>query len=68
MISRAQGEALFVALYMDDVRANPSHYKASVRDNPRAHALAITEGLSRAEVGRMLKELRVEIFTVRKHA
>lgn len=66
MISRAQATALYVALYRDDVQANPTHYRPSVVAAPGAHALAIIDGLSREEISRMLKELRAEILSIRR--
>jgi hypothetical protein len=58
----------FVRMYSTDVSENPEAYKDRVRHDPEASAMAITEGLSEAECGDMLTELRRERRLVHKAA
>jgi hypothetical protein len=55
----------YFRLYCEDVRAHPECFKASVRDDPRAAAASVIDGLNLAETKTMLRDLREEIRTVR---
>lgn len=68
MPSRMQLKSAYIALFVDDVRANPTTYKASVVADPAGAAASVLDGLSRDEVARMLADLRAEIRVVRRAA
>ena len=62
----AQARAAFIALYAQDVAANPDCYRAEVCANPRQHAEQLIDGLTLAEVRQLTRDLRQEMRQVKQ--
>ncbi len=54
----------WIDVYSRDIAANPTHYKAHVRDNPKAEAAKIIDGLDDDSIRHMLRSLRAEIRSI----
>lgn len=62
----AQARADFIALYAQDVAANPDCYRAEVCANPRQTAENLIDGLTLAEVRQFTNDLRREMRQVKQ--
>ncbi len=62
----AQARAAFIALYAQDVAANPDCYRADVCANPHQTAENLIDGLTLAEVRQFTRDLRQEMRQVRQ--
>jgi hypothetical protein len=57
----------FVELYAQDVREFPDAYKQRVRLDPEGSARSLIDGLDESEIAQMLRDLKHERRTVKKH-
>ena len=64
--SLTQTRAAFIALYAQDVAANPDCYRAEVCANPRQTAENLIDGLTLAEVRQFTNDLRREMRQVKQ--
>ena len=61
-----QARAVYIALYAQDVAANPDCYRAEVCANPRQTAENLIDGLTLAEVRQFTNDLRREMRQVKQ--
>jgi hypothetical protein len=61
-----QARAAYIALYAQDVAANPECYKAGVCANPRQHAEHLIDGLTLADTRQLTRDLRQEMRQVKQ--
>ena len=64
--SLTQARAAFIALYAQDVAANPDCYKADVCANPGQHAEQLIDGLTLAGIRQLARDLRQEMRQVKQ--
>ena len=51
----------YVALFLQDVQTNPTHYNKYVVNDPEAQARRVIDGLSDDEIKRFIRELKQEM-------
>lgn len=64
--SLTQARAAFIALYAQDVAANPDCYRVEVRANPCRTAENLINGLTLAKVRQFTNDLRREMRRVKQ--
>jgi hypothetical protein len=64
--SLTQARAAFIALYAQDVAANPDCYQSNVRANPCRTAENLIDGLTVAEIRQFTNDLRQEMRQVKQ--